>query len=276
MKAAKLGAMFLALWLAATLSHADGGITLKQPPESLAQWYKPANKRNVWQHNMFSLRRETQAVEEYLEAGDTARAGKWAAELSAHYRKIAEMVPEWEPELDLEAATRLEQASTDGKQPEMQQALDKLKETCKSCHTDYRAVSAALYRAPDFSELEILDEQGKQYSYHDFMQKLMHSMNRIKIAADDERFPEALDALADLETGIGQMGESCSGCHKEPEAQEYYLGKKSQALLENLRQSLQDRQPDKIGENLGAVAVHNCARCHGTHRIAYDLSQELQ
>ena len=33
-------------------------------PESLARWYKPENKRQVWLHTMFAMRRELQAVRE--------------------------------------------------------------------------------------------------------------------------------------------------------------------------------------------------------------------
>jgi len=49
-----------------TLASAEESIHLTKPPASLAQWYKPQNKRNVWQHNMFKLRREIQAVKEYV------------------------------------------------------------------------------------------------------------------------------------------------------------------------------------------------------------------
>ena len=44
---------------------------LMLPPTSLAQWYKPANKRQVWLHNMFKLRRELQAVVEYASSAQT-------------------------------------------------------------------------------------------------------------------------------------------------------------------------------------------------------------
>ena len=34
-------------------------------PESLAEWYKPKNERQVWLHTMFAMRRELQAIAEY-------------------------------------------------------------------------------------------------------------------------------------------------------------------------------------------------------------------
>ncbi len=50
--------------------HKDKAIIIKTPPAELAQWYKPENKRQVWLHNMFKLRREMQAVQFYATEKD--------------------------------------------------------------------------------------------------------------------------------------------------------------------------------------------------------------
>ncbi len=47
------------------------------PPESIGQWYKPQNKRQVWLHNMFKLRRELQAVTYYSSIDDIQHLEKW-------------------------------------------------------------------------------------------------------------------------------------------------------------------------------------------------------
>ncbi len=74
--------------------HQDRVIVLKKPPASIAQWYKPQNKRQVWLHTMFKLRREMQAVEIYAKIQDAEKLQKWAAKLNQDYHKIAKMVPE--------------------------------------------------------------------------------------------------------------------------------------------------------------------------------------
>jgi cytochrome c556 len=251
---------------------AEGTITLEKPPASLKQWYKPENKRNVWHHNMFKLRREIQAVNEYMAVKDQPHTEKWALQFVTHYRKIAEMVPEWRDELELEWADKLEAAAKQGEFEALGKALKKLQGSCKGCHSDYRAQVAAIYRGPDFSKITVkLD--GKETSYLDFMKVLMRDVNRIKIAAEDDDKARAQAALIDVRSGISTLRSSCDSCHKEPEAKEYYLGNKTQKLLDELQTGI---DKGDSGHSLGILAVQACAHCHGSHRILYDLKTEIE
>ena len=85
--------------------YASGEVSLKKPPASLEEWYKPANKRQVWLHTMFRLRREMQAIAEYAKQNEPAANNqvvmqKWIKRLQQDYNKIADMVPEWEKKLN--------------------------------------------------------------------------------------------------------------------------------------------------------------------------------
>lgn len=250
---------------------ADEKITLEKPPESLAQWYKPKNKRNVWHHNMFKLRREIQAVNEYMLEKDQPHTEKWALELVKHYRKIEEMVPEWKHELELEWADKLEIASKKGDFIALKKAMKKLKSSCKGCHSDYRAQVAAIYRAPDFSKIHVVLE-GKEISYLEFMKILMRDVNRIKIASSDGYKEKAQQALIEVRKGITTLRSSCVSCHKEKKAMDYYLGKETDTLLDELKIAI---DTGKSGRKLGEFAVKACAFCHGSHRIVYDLKHEI-
>ncbi len=266
----------ISLLAAATLpiqaSTDDNSVTLSRPPASLAQWYKPLNKRNVWHHNMFKLRRELQAVTEYMADNDRVHVEKWALQLIEHYRKIADMVPEWEDELELEWAEKLEVAAREGDFTQLRHAIKKVQTSCKGCHSDYRAQVAAIYRAPDFSSIQVsLDEQA--LSYADFMKQLMRDINRIKIAADDGNHQKAQTALRSVRKGISALRASCSNCHKHPAARDYYLGAKTEILLDTLEEDITNGKP---GHALGQLAVQTCAACHGSHRIVYDLKREIE
>ena len=92
-------------------SHQNRVMVLKEPPASLAAWYKPQNKRQVWLHTMFKLRREMLAVEIYAKDQDSASLQNWAAKLIKDYLKIAEMVPEWANRVDLSRWRRCKPAS---------------------------------------------------------------------------------------------------------------------------------------------------------------------
>jgi len=247
-------------------------VSLEKPPESLKQWYKPVNKRNVWHHNMFKLRRETQAVKEYMHEKDQPHTEKWSAELVKHYKKIAEMMPEWKDELELEWADKLQTAASKGDFKTVKKAMRKLQTSCKSCHNDYRAQVAAIYRAPDFSKIHV-SLKGKKIVYLDFMKILMRDINRIKIATSDNNIAKAKTSLKAVRAGISTLRSSCDNCHKDDAAKNYYLGDKTSKLLDELEIAI---DKGKSGQVLGEFAVQACAHCHGSHRIVYDLKRKIE
>jgi len=246
------------------------------PPASIAQWYKPQNDRQVWLHTMFSLRREMQAVTEYSAAGEQALAQKWVERFTGHYLKIAEMVPEWKDELEYQWLERLKSAAETGDGNGVELALRKIGQGCKSCHREYRAVTAILYRTPDFSNVMIEKSTDKSTnSFADVMEELSSLINRIKIATDDSREQQALASLEQLRLRLADLGESCSGCHKDPAPRERFLGKLTDDALQDLEQGLKQGDKKLAGRSLGSAAVYACARCHAVHRASYDIREAL-
>jgi len=247
--------------------HHDRVVLVKKPPASLAQWYKPHNKRQVWLHNMFKLRREVQAVRFYAEQQDAVRLGKWVAGLDKHYRKIGAMVPEWKHRLDRKALGRIRDGAAARQYAAVLTALDDLEQSCTSCHADYRVVTASLYRAPDFSALAI----SPTVSYRAHMQALIRHVNAIKIASEDGMPGRALAALAELQRGMRVLGRTCTRCHRKDT--KAYPGKANDMLLAELAQSLRSGTVKEQGRALGTLAVQACATCHGTHRLVFDVRQ---
>lgn len=265
----------LAFAFAVSAASEDGRWLPSLPEQSLGQWYKPQNKRQVWLHTMFSLRRELQATEEYAATGDRVRLAKWAGRLVANYRKIPEMVPEWTDEVDLGLAGRLEQAVAAGDFPETISVVQRLGRTCVSCHRENRALVAARFRAPDFSSVRVTDGEGSERSHADHMELLSLALNRVKIAAEDGRWEGALDADGELERLLGSFSRTCSGCHQDKEPEARILGADSKAVLARLAASIADRQEKDVGRYLGEAAVEICARCHAVHRTLTDLRSYL-
>jgi len=249
-------------------------ITIAMPPASLAQWYKPANKRQVWLHTMFRLRREMQAVEEYAAQKDAIGTQKWGQRLAKSYRKIPEMVPEWQKKVRLDWADILETAAQQGDYSQVLRAHKKLGESCNLCHQDFQALAAALYRAPDFSSQQITF-QNKEVRYDKFMELLSTTVNRIKIATEDQRPQLAKHSLKQFRGQLQALGTNCKKCHRDEIAKERILGANTQKLLTELEESIQNNQPKQTGRFLGEAAVAICARCHGVHRTLSDLSQFL-
>lgn len=244
--------------------HKDRVTMIKTPPASLAQWYKPENKRQVWLHNMFNLRREMQAVQFYSDRNDAEHLEKWVSSLSKHYLKIGEMVPEWENKLDMEAISSLQQSIKSSNQLNVSDALDQLNKSCESCHTDYRVITATMYRSPDFSSIKT----NLPISYSKHMKELIKLVNQIKIASEDGMKNTALSSLSDLKKGLSVQGKTCESCHKKDK--KLYPDDTINKTLSNLEKSLRTGTVKDQGRNLGTLAVLACARCHGTHRLAYD------
>jgi cytochrome c556 len=247
--------------------HQDHVVVLKKPPQSIAGWYKPQNKRQVWLHTMFKLRRELQAVKIYAKQQDSENLQKWAGKLDKDYRKIADMVPEWQNKLDLNTLAELQTSATKDHFQGVIHATESLEKNCQSCHTDFRAVTATLYRVPDFSNMKVADS----ISLTSHMRTLSEQVNRIKIAYVDGKDDAALAAFSQLKSAMSELGATCTNCHRKA-LQAYPNGKMVDAMAK-LEQSLQTGALKDKGRALGTLAVTACAKCHATHRLAYDSKQ---
>jgi len=251
-------------------------VTLQLPPESLADWYRPANKRQVWLHTMFRLRREMQAVIWYNAREDTARLGQWSERLNQDYRSIGKMVPEWQDELELEWLERLQAAVAAGDFDRVSKAVRKLQTSCGGCHREYRAVAALRYRTPDFSQAMVEDSETlEEVPYRKAMGRLSTLVNRIKIASVDGEVATGLDSVAELTRRMDDLALGCASCHKDSEPQERILGPSGKRLLQDLATSIQAGERKQTGRQLGELAVTSCARCHGVHRTLYDIRKEI-
>jgi len=249
--------------------HKDKAIIVKTPPKELAQWYKPENKRQVWLHNMFKLRREMQAVQFYAETKDSKHLGEWALALNEHYLKIGEMIPSWNKKLDVSILLTLQANVIEENYEGVITAVDKLQENCDSCHQDYQAITALTYRAPDFSSVEI----EPSLSFNSHMHTLTEQVNQIKIASKDGMQDLAISSLVDLKQGMQKLGEVCTDCHKK-DSKAYPSEQMSKTLL-SLENSLKTGSEKEQGRDLGTLAVLACARCHGTHRLAFGAKKLL-
>lgn len=236
-------------------------------PDSLGQWYKPVNKRQVWLHTMFAMRRELQAVREYAAAGDRRLAAKWSDRLAKHYRSLSQMVPEWQDETEPELLDALQAAVAAGRARGAERAAKRLANSCRACHRQYQALAALRYRWPKFDSIRLSDGQGGERSYADGMQDLSGILNRIKIAADDGRWQAAGEALASLEGELHLLGEGCVACHRDHQPRERILGAQLGGTLAQLEAALQAQDAKTTGRRLGQMGVQTCARCHGVHRL---------
>lgn len=252
-------------------------ITLKVPPKILAQWYKPANKRQVWLHTMFRLRREVQAMAMYAQQGRQADLEKWSNKFAKDYKSIAKMVPQWQNYLYLDKLEELEKLVKSRDYSGISLILKKIGKSCMHCHDDYQTVATLLYRSADFNEQMVMSEKSKgSIGYDEMMSQLSNSVNRINIAIKDGYFDEAQEEIPLLEQQLHDLSANCSNCHEKDLAPVERIFGASHELLPELKNHLNQKEQSMSGRKLGEFAVKVCARCHSIHRLTSDLKNQLE
>jgi len=255
-----------------TVFSAADTIILKKPPQALAQWYKPANKRQVWLHTMFRLRREMLAMKDYSAQEKQPDLQRWSEKFIKDYQSIAKMVPQWQDYLYPEHLKELQQQVTKHNYSGILPVLKKLSKSCMHCHDDYQTVATLLFRSPDFSE-RIIEESfsGENIGYDDIMVQLSDSVNRINIAIKDGYFSSAEQYIEPLSDQLEHLATSCGDCHQQDEVPVQRIMNASRALLPELAEKLAAKEQKQSGGKLGEFAVKVCAKCHSIHKLPSDL-----
>ncbi len=264
--------LLIGSWLIAgeiVYSHMDSVALVRIPPQSLAKWYQPENKRHVWLHTMFNLRREVQAIRAYAREADKNAVAEWVEKFSEHYNKLGEMVPEWESKLDRTLLTQLQEHQASANFTAIPSVLNEMQENCDSCHDRFRAVTALLYRAPDFTNSQIEPTQ----TYSESKVALNKTVNEIKLSFVAGRPDKALESLSVLKSGMDELGGTCVQCHKH--TPKSYPNDSINKAMDDLDAQLHTTDVSIQGRALGALAVLACAECHGSHRIVADTRQLL-
>jgi len=260
----------------ATMVVAENLVSIELPPASLGKWYKPANKRQVWLHTMFRLRREMQAISEYAKQNDQPGMDKWISRLEQDYSKIADMVPEWKGEIKPRLIPELELFAKKGDSVRLGKTLTMLQRTCDDCHADFQPLVSALYRSPYYDEIQVKDANGTPQDFDDSMKDLSESVNRILIALNDDHKTVAMQVSQNLAGQFRNLGDSCNSCHKEDEyPRERILGEATRQRLDTLQVNISEGRVKDSQKLMGEIAVTVCARCHNTHRIVHDLRNTL-
>lgn len=249
--------------------HSDKAIIIKIPPKELAPWYKPENKRQVWLHNMFNLRREMQAIEFYADKKDNEHLTDWALKLNKHYPEIGKMVPTWKKKLDLSTLSNLQSKVVNKDYAGVLGAVNTLQKSCDSCHVDYQSITALTYRSPDFAIIEI----EPLVSFNSHMKILSKDVNQIKISSQDSMPDLAVSSLTDLKRGMNELGQVCVNCHKND--LKVYPSEQMNKTLFSLEKNLKSGSLKDQAMDLGTLAVMACANCHGTHRLSFDAKTLL-
>jgi len=247
-------------------------ITLKKPPAELAKWYKPANKRQVWLHTMFGLRRAMLAINDYSAQEKQSDLEKWSEKFIKDYQSMGEMMPQWSDYLYTDKLEYLQQQVNNRNYSAIAPLLKKISKSCMHCHDDYQTIATLLFRSPNFNNRSIEESfSGEKISYDDIMLQLSDSVNRINIAIKDNYFSDAQQQLEPLTDQLDHLATSCGDCHQKDEVPVQRIMDVSRALLPELTEKLAAKNKKQAGRKLGEFAVKVCAKCHAIHKLPSDL-----
>ncbi len=267
--------IFSFLFCSGSVFSADSAretITLKKPPEALAQWYKPANKRQVWLHTMFGLRRAMLAINDYSAQEKQSDLEKWSEKFIKDYQSMGEMMPQWSDYLYTDKLKDLQQQVNNRNYSAIAPLLKKISKSCMHCHDDYQTIATLLFRSPNFNNKNIEESfSGEKISYDDIMLQLSDSVNRINIAIKDNYFAAAQQQIEPLTDQLEHLATSCGDCHQEDEVPVQRIMDVSGALLPELAAQLEVKDQKQSGRKLGEFAVKVCAKCHAIHKLPSDL-----
>lgn len=255
----------------------ENTVILKKPPTTIKNWYKPNNKRQVWLHTMFRLRREILAINDYSQSQQPELMKKWFNNFKKDYLSIGEMVPQWKNSLDSSTLTDLQLAVEKGDYTKILGSLNGLKDSCDNCHSDYQAITRLLYRGADFAKIKVYDtETAHKIDYNKAMNGLSNTVNRIKIAMHDNLYPQSIAYIAPLKSQLKNLADGCGDCHKQGKEQIDYIFTASTPILSELKEALEQKDNKKARLSLGTFAVKVCARCHSIHRTTAEIKELIE
>ncbi|MBE9525782.1 MAG: cytochrome c [Proteobacteria bacterium] len=252
----------------------EQNITISKAPASLKQWYQPTNKEQVWLNTMYNLRRQMQAIGEYAAYEDKQHLVAWSKRFSKDYNSIGKMVPEWADELESEWVSKLVTAAQKGDFKGVTDNQRKIAKTCGGCHKEYRATTAAQYRAPDFDKLMIEDgETMEELSIKQSMTGLGLTLERMKIAFEDERPDVAGDSFELFNLRLEDLTTSCSSCHKTDKQRDYLFSTDTTSQVEKLSTLIEAKKLKEGHKLLSKIEQDVCTTCHSIHRTLADVSE---
>lgn len=260
-----------------TLAHSqEKQVNFSKPPESIKNWYQPDNKHQIWLHTMFNLRRQMQAIAEYVAYEDASHLNQWVSRFAKTYQSIGKMVPQWQDELEMEWLNKMIVAAKVGDYKTVLRAQRKIRQSCGGCHKEYKIAVAALYRTPNFDTIKVEDSNTlEELDISKSMNGMSNMMNRMLIALTDGYFERAQNAWEIFQHRLEDITTICHRCHKTDRQKNYIMGEHMMTSFDKLSSAIAQKQAKQAKNQIAKIAVNVCAKCHAIHRTLDDIRREL-
>lgn len=245
---------------------AAGGEAITATPASLAALYPPLAKEPVHLFAMLGLQEALSGIVVDLLEGDPTGARAAFAQFQEHYRRAAELVPEWRSAYPEGPVLELQNALRRDDQASQMQAIEAVGGVCHRCHLAAMAPVQLLYRWGSFGAQTVKDPlSGDTLPYGEFKRRLATTFTGITWDLRQGQEENARRQFEAFTARFSALRSSCLACHATPRRS--FVDRDVQALLEELGQVLQAAAPDlNAAAGLSArIGQASCSACHLVH-----------
>ena len=267
----------LVFFLISAVPAYSADFLVSPPPKSLDKYYAEPGTPSNWSKQMQKLSTAFSAIFVNMKKKRWEKAEEKADLFLKSYKKTSKMVPEWEKEFDLKAATELKK-SIEAKDLKKFAALTAtLEETCSNCHLTNSSSVWIRYHWPSTETIKVLDPiEDKEVSYPDYMKKLSDSLQRIKVNFEEKNFQQAWRTLEIFKKRFTTLRSVCSKCHvsewtkSSVSVKDFFIGDDMIDSLNKVKKDFATGEPSEkiFRKNINYINNRSCKMCHLVHQPA--------
>jgi cytochrome c556 len=278
--------ILVAMLLTATFAAADpssqlpgGGNqnTASALPSSLDSFYPPRAEGPYYLFEMLKLDTLFSGIAADVMEGDLPGAVNSFGEFESQYRKVSQMVPEWEGYYSMAMVQRLGKELKKGGRDETMAAFGEVGKSCHQCHIAKMVPAQQRYHWGRFAEITVLDPLSRQQTeFASFKKYLSTNMAGITVNLMQGQVENARRQFDGFRARFETLKGSCLNCHDDEMA--YFVDGGVEKLLDDLNRALSEKKvdPGTIGTMIQGVGRESCFKCHLVHVPAALSSSNLR
>lgn len=235
-------------------------------PESLAALYPPRAKEPAYLFAMLRLDAAFTGIVTDTTEGDRDGARATFRDFQAQYAAAAALVPEWTERFPAESVDALGTALEGGNVPAVMAAVDRVGQSCHSCHATSMVPVQQKYRWGNFATVRPRDPLfGKDVDFRTWKHLLSANLNGVTHNLRQGQVANARRQFQELSARFQGLRATCLECH--PGRDRHFVDRDMEALLEKAGEALSSDRvtAEEVAPLLQRFGQESCAGCHLVH-----------
>ena len=267
----------LTFFLTSVMPAFSKDFLVRPPPKTMDKYYTDPGVQSEWITQMQKLSTAFSAIFVNIEIKKWDQAEKQAVLFRESYQKASKMVPEWEKDFNLKAATKLSKSVGVKDIKNIRVQSETIRETCSNCHINNSISAWIRYHWPPTKTIKLLDPlEEKEISYPIYMERLSNSLQRIGVNFEKNEFQQAWRSLEVFSKRLLGLRSACSKCHvsewtkQSGSVKDFFVGEDIMDTLQKIKKDFATGQPSKkiFEKNIRYIHNRSCKICHLVHQPA--------